>query len=233
MSEDASGMIRVALVEDNSTIRQGLAALIDGTPGFSCTGSFGDCESLLAGLPGFEADVLLMDIGLPGISGIEGVRRLQRERPGLAVLILTIYEENDLVFDALCAGACGYLVKKTPPARLLEAIQEAHEGGSPMSSHIARKVVTLLRRTGSAPPFMASPVDGFHAPVPDAEETLLTPREREILTGLADGNSYQAIARSLHISTDTVRFHIRNIYRKLHVHSQSEAVAKALRRGIL
>ncbi len=215
--------IQVALVEDNATIRQGLAALIDGTPGFQCVGEFPDCESMLAGLADFTVDVLLMDIRLPGISGIEGARRAKEIRPDLDILILTIYEENDLVFEALCAGASGYLVKKTPPARLLEAIQEARAGGSPMSSHIARKVVTLLRATTG--PKSRDPRE-------DAGE-MLTPRERDILNGLAEGNSYQALARNLSISADTVRFHIRNIYRKLHVHSRSEAVAKALRRGII
>ena len=216
-------MIRVALVEDNDTIRLGLAALIDGTPGFQCAGAWGSCEDMLAELREIRPAVLLMDIGLPGMSGIEGLRRAKALLPDLNVLILTVYDENDLVFEALCAGACGYLVKKTPPARLLEAIQEAQAGGSPMSSHIARKVVNLLRQTTAEP--KASPVV--------QEETLLTSRERDILNGLAGGNSYQALANGLNISTDTVRFHIRNIYRKLHVHSQSEAVAKALRKGII
>jgi DNA-binding NarL/FixJ family response regulator len=216
-------MIRVALVEDNDTIRLGLAALIDGTPGFQCAGAWGSCEDMLTELREVRPAVLLMDIGLPGMSGIEGLRRAKAVLPDLNVLILTVYDENDLVFEALCAGACGYLVKKTPPARLLEAIQEAQGGGSPMSSHIARKVVNLLRQTTAEP--KASPAV--------QEEALLTARERDILNGLAGGNSYQALAKSLNISTDTVRFHIRNIYRKLHVHSQSEAVAKALRKGII
>jgi len=220
-------MIRVALVEDNDTIRLGLAALIDGTPEFECVGAWGSCEDMLTELREVRPGVLLMDIGLPGISGIEGLRRARALLPDLNVLILTVYDENDLVFEALCAGACGYLVKKTPPARLLEAIQEAYGGGSPMSSHIARKVVNLLRQTTGEP--QASPVDDRKA----EDAALLTPRERDILNGLAGGNSYQALARSLNISTDTVRFHIRNIYRKLHVHSQSEAVAKALRKGII
>jgi len=212
-------MIEVAIVEDNATIRQGLAALIDGTPGYRCTGTYNDCESLLCRLREMKAQVLLMDIRLPGMSGIEGVRRVKAVLPDLNVLILTIYDENDLVFEALCAGACGYLVKKTPPARLLEAISEAAAGGSPMSSHIARKVVNLLRET--------SPAKSRD------EEALLTRREREVLNGLAGGGTYQSLARDCNISTDTVRFHIRNIYRKLHAHSQSEAVAKALRRGII
>ena len=212
-------MIEVAICEDNSTIRQGLAALIDGTPGYRCSGTYADCESLLARLREIRAQVLLMDIRLPGMSGIEGVRRVKAALPELNVLILTIYDENDLVFEALCAGACGYLVKKTPPARLLEAISEAAAGGSPMSSHIARKVVNLLRETNGGKN--------------QGEEAFLTRREREILNGLAGGGTYQTLARDCNISTDTVRFHIRNIYRKLHAHSQSEAVAKALRRGII
>lgn len=212
-------MIEVAIVEDNTTIRQGLAALIDGTPGYRCGGTYGDCESLLSRLRELQAQVLLMDIRLPGMSGIEGVRRVKAVLPEVNILILTIYDENDLVFEALCAGACGYLVKKTPPARLLEAIAEAASGGSPMSSHIARKVVNLLRAT--------SPGKS------EDEAALLTRREREVLNGLAGGGTYQSLARDCHISTDTVRFHIRNIYRKLHAHSQSEAVAKALRRGII
>jgi DNA-binding NarL/FixJ family response regulator len=224
-------MIRVALVEDNDTIRLGLAALIDGTPGYECVGSWAACEEMLTELREVRPGVLLMDIGLPGMSGIEGLRRARALLPDLNVLILTVYDENDLVFEALCAGACGYLVKKTPPARLLEAIQEAHGGGSPMSSHIARKVVNLLRQTTAEP--KASPVDGYVDDRKAEEAALLTARERDILNGLAGGNSYQALARSLNISTDTVRFHIRNIYRKLHVHSQSEAVAKALRKGII
>jgi len=217
-------MIEVALVEDNTTIRLGLAALIDGTPGYRCVGTYGDCETLLPRLRLIRRGVLLMDIGLPGMSGIEGVRRVKAIRPDLDVLILTVYEENDLIFEALLAGACGYLVKKTPPARLLEAIREAHDGGSPMSSQIARKVVHLLRES-SSPRRTAEAEDG--------EEGRLTPREREILNGLAGGNSYLALARNLNISADTVRFHIRNIYRKLQAHSQSEAVAKALRKGII
>ncbi len=212
-------IVEVAIVEDNATIRQGLAALIDGTPGYRCGGTYNDCESLLCRLRELKAQVLLMDIRLPGMSGIEGVRRVKAVLPDLNVLILTIYDENDLVFEALCAGACGYLVKKTPPARLLEAISEAAAGGSPMSSHIARKVVNLLRDTSPRPS--------------KNEPALLTQREREILNGLAGGGTYQALARNCNISTDTVRFHIRNIYRKLQAHSQSEAVAKALRRGII
>ena len=133
-------------------------------------------------------------------------------------MILSVYEESDLIFNALCAGACGYLVKKTPPARLLEAIKEAYDGGSPMSSQIARKIVNFFQQKGV---------------FPSSSSTLLTEREREVLKGLVEGNTYRAIADSLYISVDTIRHHIRNIYKKLHVHSQSEAVAKALKKGLI
>lgn len=211
-------MIEVAIVEDNAPVRRGLAALIEGTSGYRCAGAWRSCEEMLSVLAQIRPGVLLMDIGLPRMSGIEGARRAREILPELNVLMLTIHEEDDLVFDALCAGACGYLVKSTPPARLLEAITEAWQGGSPMSSHIARKVVHLLRRT---------------LPGRNADAGPLTPREHDVLAGLAGGHTYQTLALSLGLSADTVRFHIRNIYKKLHVHSQSEAVAKALRRGIL
>jgi DNA-binding NarL/FixJ family response regulator len=216
--DSPAGMIDVALVEDNATVRQGLAALIGGTPGYRCVGAFRTCEALLKEIVEIRPMVLLMDIGLPGLSGIEGVRRAKELLPELNVVMLTVYEDHDPVVEALCAGACGYLVKNTPPARLLEAISEARQGGSPMSSHIARQVVNMFRQV---------------APQRRDEENLLTRRERDVLNGLAGGNTYQTLAKSLGLGTDTVRFHIRNIYRKLHAHSQSEAVAKALRKGLL
>ncbi|MGE5432637.1 MAG: response regulator [Syntrophomonadaceae bacterium] len=212
-------MISVIIVEDNKTIREGLSALINGTEGFSCIASYGDCESFLNSLECTRVDVVLMDIGLPGMSGIEGVIKAKKICPDLNILILTVYEESQVIFEALCAGACGYLVKRTPPLRLLEAIKDAYEGGSPMSSHIARKVVTVFQQHTN-PLFPDSQFD-------------LTSREKEVLTGLAEGSSYLDIGQSLFISIDTVRHHIRNIYRKLHVHSQSEAVAKALRKGLI
>jgi DNA-binding NarL/FixJ family response regulator len=215
--------IRVVLVEDQSQTRQGLAALIDGTPGYCCAGAWRSCEEMLARLPAARPDVLLLDIGLPGMSGVDGARRAREIFSELSVLMLTVHEDNELVLEALCAGACGYLVKKTPPARLLEAIREAHEGDSPMSSRIARRLVEVLRGLRAETPPEGAREEGY----------LLTPREREILRSLAAGNTYQTAARGLGISTDTVRFHIRKIYRKLHAHSQSEAVAKALRQGLL
>jgi len=212
-------MINVAIVEDNDTIREGLAALINGTTGYSCVGAFGDCESFLLKIPTLKVDVALMDIGLPGMNGIEGVTKAKQIKPNLNILMLTVYEESQTVFKALCAGACGYLVKKTPPLRLLESIKDAHEGGSPMSSQIARQVITIFQQSS-----------GFKDDNNDSE---LSEREREVLVSLAEGNNYNEIANRLFISVDTVRHHIRNIYKKLHVHSQSEAVAKAIRKGLI
>ncbi len=212
-------MINVVVVEDNDTIREGLKILIDGTEGYRCLASYNKCELMLKNLKRLNPDVLLMDIGLPGMNGIEGIKKSKEILPDLTILVLTVYEENDHIFDALCAGACGYLVKKTPPSKLLEAIQEAYKGGSPMSSHIARKVIDFFQHKNKASP--------------KGSQQILTPREKEILSGLVEGNSFKVIADSLFISIETVRFHFRNIYKKLHVHSQSEAVAKAIKEGLI
>jgi DNA-binding NarL/FixJ family response regulator len=212
-------MINVVIVEDNFNIREGLAALINGTEGYICTGAFGNCEDFLKKLPNLEVDVALMDIGLPGINGIEGVIRARKIKNDLDILMLTVYKESKVVFEALCAGACGYLVKNTPPTRLLEAIKEVYEGGSPMSSMIARQVITVFQQNKTK--------------AVDEINYNLTDREKEVLSKLSEGDNYKQIADSLFISVDTVRHHIRNIYKKLHVHSQSEAVAKAIRKGII
>lgn len=212
-------MINVAIVEDNNTIREGLAALINGTEGYKCIGAFGDVESFLHKIGVLPINVVLMDIGLPGMNGIEGVKFAVLKNPDLSILMLTVYEESEFVFDALCAGACGYLVKKTPPARLLEAIKDANDGGSPMSSRIARQVITAFKEGKSI--------------IPATQDYDLSDREISVLNLLSDGYNYQEIAETLFISVDTVRHHIRNIYKKLHVHSQSEAVAKAIRKKII
>ena len=213
-------MLRVVVVEDNAPIREGLKILIDGTEGYSCISTFSDCETMLKNIVKLNPDVLLMDLGLPGMGGVEGIKKVKALLPELTILVLTVYEENDLVFDALCAGASGYLVKKTPPSKLLEAIKEAHEGGAPMSSQIARKVIDFFQKK--------KPVSSLQKSV-----YVLTPREKEILSGLVEGHNFKFIADSLFISIETVRFHFRNIYKKLHVHSQSEAVAKAIKEGII
>ncbi len=212
-------MINVAIVEDNNTIREGLAALINGTEGYKCVGAFGDVESFLPKINSLPINVVLMDIGLPGMNGIEGTKAAAIKNPDLSILMLTVYEESEFVFDALCAGACGYLVKKTPPARLLEAIKDANDGGSPMSSRIARQVITAFKEG--------------HNITSNTKDYDLSDREISVLNLLADGCNYQEIAETLFIAVDTVRHHIRNIYKKLHVHSQSEAVAKAIRKKII
>jgi DNA-binding NarL/FixJ family response regulator len=212
-------MINVAIIEDNNTIRDGLTALINGTEGYKCVGCYADAESFLSKIDSLETDVVLMDIGLPGMNGIEGVKQSILKKPELSILMLTIYEESEFVFDALCAGACGYLVKKTPPTRLLEAIKDASEGGSPMSSRIARQVINAFKEG--------------QGNIPLNINYNLSEREISVINLLADGYNYQEIADNLFISVDTVRHHIRNIYKKLHVHSQSEAVAKAIRKRII
>lgn len=212
-------MIHVVIVEDNNTIREGLKLLIDGTEGYSCTAVFSNCEDLLEEVNELKIDVILMDIDLPGMSGIEGIRRVKKISQEILILVLTIYDENEVIFEALCAGASGYLVKKTPPAKLLDAIKEAYEGGAPMTSNIARKVVDYFQSSKQVQK--------------NVEEVDLTKREKEVLSGLVEGSSYKAIANNLHISVDTVRFHFRNVYKKLHVHSQSEAVVKAIKEGLV
>ena len=209
--------IRVAIVEDQEPLRLGLAALVGTEPGFAASGAWGSVEDSLPELLRDPPDVVLFDLGLPGASGIEGVRRLHAARPGVAALVLTVFADSEHVFEAICAGATGYLLKDTPPERLIAAIREIAAGGAPMSPEIARKVVTTFARV--APP-----------PRSDHE---LSPRELELLELLAAGHSYKTAARTLGIALDTVRFHVRNVYAKLHVHSKSEAVTLALRLGMV
>lgn len=213
----ATATLDVAIVEDDRLTRGGLAALINGTPGYRCVAEYASVEQALYRAPEAPPQVLLLDIDLPGMPGSEGVPRLLDRFPGVIVLMLTIYDEGARVFESICNGASGYLLKNTPPARLLEAIREAAEGGAPMSPVVASKVVRLFRRT--APPARL-----------DCE---LTPAQLELLRLLADGHSYQAAADRMGISVNTVRKHVRSTYDKLHVHSKSEAVSKALRAGIL
>lgn len=205
-------LISVAIVEDDDDIRQSLAVLIDGTEGFMCANTYRECWGAIQGVTAETPDVVLMDIGLPGMSGIEGIRRIKDRLPDLDILVLTVHENDEIVFEALCAGACGYLVKETPPSRILEAIREVKRGGSPMSTQIARMVTNSFQRKT------------LH---------LLTTREVEVLDRLCQGKSYKMIGESLFISEETVRRHLKNIYKKLEVHSKSEAVAKALKQKIV
>ena len=206
-------MIKVAIIEDDTGIRESLAVLVNMGSGFRCLNTFSNVEAALKALPGSWPDVLLMDINLPRMDGIEGVSKLKAMRPQLQVLMLTVYADTEKIFDSLKAGASGYLLKQTSPAEILEAIQEVHSGGSPMSSTIARKVVRH---------FQQQPV------LNEAEN--LSKRELEILEHLAKGFQNKQIAQALGIEFETVRSHLRRIYEKLHVNSRTEAVIKFLKR---
>lgn len=211
------GRLRVAIIEDQRQIRDGLAALIDGTEGYCCTGSFRSMEEAIGRIGESLPDVALVDIGLPGMSGIEGIRVLRARYPSLVFLMLTIYDDDERIFEAMCAGACGYLLKKTPPARLLESLQEVVAGGAPMSPEVARRVVELFREVRP----------------PEHAEHNLTPHETRVLKLLVEGHNYKTAAVELGVSVNTISFHMRRIYEKLQVHSKSEAVAKALRGRIV
>jgi DNA-binding NarL/FixJ family response regulator len=205
--------IRVLIVEDQRELREGLAILINGTPGFRCLGSFRTMEEALRAIARDLPDLLLTDIGLPGMSGTQGIAILKERYPDLPIIALTVYDDDDQIFGALCAGALGYLLKNTPPARLLECLKEVISGGAPMSPEVARRVVRLFKDV--RPPERAS--------------YRLTPQETQLLKLLVEGHNYKTAAANLSLSVHTVSFHMRNIYSKLQVHSKSEAVAKALR----
>lgn len=209
--------IRVAIVEDNRELREGLAHLIGATPGYTCVGSYGSCDQFFAASAQEAPEVVLMDIGLPGMSGIEGVKKLKESMPAVEVLMLTVFEDERRVFDSLCAGASGYLLKRTPPARLLEAIQEAAEGGAPMTPSVARRVLQEFKAR----------------PAVQSEQIALSDREQAVLAGLVAGKTYQAIADGNFISLDTVRSYVKTIYQKLQVNSKASAVAAAMKKRLV
>ena len=204
--------IQVALIEDDHDIRQLMQLIIDGSPGFTCQQAYEDCETGIPALLDSPPDVVLMDIDLPQMSGIEGVKCLKEKLPHLIVVMLTVHEDDETVFDSLCAGAVGYLVKGLPPVQLLDALQDAHEGGSPMSPAIARRVIRSFQ------PKMANP---------------LSEREQEVLKMLCEGENYKTIAEALFVSSNTVKAHIKNIYEKLQVHTRAEAVRMAMRERLV
>ena len=208
--------ISIVIVEDDRRIREGLRILLDGTPGFRCLDSWRSVEDALANTWDEVPAVALIDIGLPGMSGIEGLGLLRARYPETSFVVLTVYEDDERIFQALCAGASGYLLKRTPPAKLLDSMREVVSGGAPMSPEIARRVVDLFRTVKP----------------PDRADYNLTPHELRILKLLVAGHSYKSAAAELGIAFHTIAFHVQNIYQKLQVHSKSEAVAKALRSGL-
>ena len=207
-------MITVSIVDDEAKLRQSIAAFVNGSPGFKCVSGYGSAEAALKDLPADKPDVVLMDINMGGMSGIECVEKLKTQFPEMQILMLTVYEDTEKIFRALAAGANGYLLKRSTPTKLLAAIREVHAGGSPMTSSIARKVVVSFQKTSG----------GKVEP-----HGQLSPREQAVLNGLAKGWTYKQLASELDISIDTIRTYIRRIYEKLHVQSRTEAVAKYLR----
>jgi DNA-binding NarL/FixJ family response regulator len=215
--QSSPSVIRVAIIEDRREIRDGLTALINGTEGYQCTASFRSMEEALLGIHYKLPDVALVDIGLPGMSGIEGIRELKARHPELLLLMLTVYDDDERIFEALCAGAHGYLLKKTPPARLLESLKDAANGGAPMSPEVASRVIKLFREVRP----------------PEHADYRLSPHELRLLKLLVEGHNYKTSAAELGVSVNTISFHMRHVYEKLQVHSKSEAVAKALRQRLI
>ena len=209
--------IRVVIIEDLREVREGLTMLVHGTSGFQCVASYRTMEDALREIGTTMPDVILTDIGLPGMNGVEGTRILRERFPEVPILALTVYDDDDNVFDAICAGASGYLLKNTTPARLLEALREVVDGGAPMSPDVARRVVTVFRA------FRPPPRAAYH----------LTPQETDLLKLMVEGHHYKTAAAAMGITTSTVSFHLKHIYEKLQVHSKTEAVAKALRERLV
>jgi DNA-binding NarL/FixJ family response regulator len=210
-SPDRDNVIHVAIIDDDAEIRTGLQWMIEHSEGFHCSGSYARCDEALGLIETDPPDVVLMDIGMPGKSGIECVGTLKERFPDIQVLMLTVYSDDEKIFQSLRAGAVGYMLKKTPSERLLAAIRDAFAGGAPMSSEVAQRVLGYFRQSK-----------------PSKILSSLSEREIEVLEALKEGHSYKAIAEKLFVSVHTVRFHLHNIYAKLHVSSRSEAVAKAL-----
>lgn len=210
--------IRIALFDDNAIRRDGIKLLLENSEGFECAGTFEDCNNLVEDILSCDPHVVLMDIDMPGINGIDAVKISKENFPDLPVMMQTVFDHDEKVFQSILAGATGYMLKKTPPAKLLESIREIYEGGAPMTPEIAIKVLSFFKTKEEKK---------------ISNEKLLSEKEKEILSALVDGLSYKMVADKQKISYHTVNFHIRNIYKKLHVHSVSEAVAKAIRESIV
>jgi DNA-binding NarL/FixJ family response regulator len=210
-------VIKTAVVEDMRDIREGLTILINFTEGFDCTGSYRSMEEAIPKISAKVPDVLLSDIGLPGMDGIEGIKILKQKHPEMTVLMLTVYDDDERIFDALCAGASGYLLKRTAPGLLMQNIREAVSGGAPMSPEVASRVIKLFRDIRP----------------PEKVDYDLTPHETRLLKLLVEGHNYTTASEELGVSYNTIKFHMRHIYEKLQVHSKSEAVAKALQNRLV
>lgn len=208
----------MTIFEDSQSLRTSLFHVINESQGFKCVGAHEDCLNLMENIAKDKPDVVLMDIQMPGINGIEAVSMLREKYPDLKILMQTIFEDEEKIFNSILAGASGYILKNTSPARILEFIKETYEGGAPMSPTVATKVLKMVGERSTA----AKIID-FN----------LSEREKEVLAALVEGMSYKMIADSCFISLDTVRTHIKNIYEKLHVHSKGEAVAKAIKSKIV
>jgi DNA-binding NarL/FixJ family response regulator len=210
--------IKVAIFEDNADLRLGMELIVNYTEGFQCVGAFPDCKNVIKNIKQTQPDVVLMDIDMPGISGIEGVRLIAANFPDVKILMQTVFDDNEKIFESIKAGALGYLLKNTSPARMLECIREVNEGGAPMSASVARKMLEIFKddKTSKA-----------------SSDFNLTAREKELLGLLVEGMNYKTIAEKLFISPFTVQTHIKHIYEKLHVNTRSEAVVKALRERLI
>lgn len=213
--------VKVAIFEDRTAVREAISMLVEGTFGLELTGAYPNCNNVINNIRSAQPDVVLMDIEMPGMNGVEAVKIIKQQFPAITIIMQTVFEDDDKVFDAICSGASGYLLKNTPPSRLMESIIEAHEGGAPMSPSIAKKTLNLFQK------FLSPLADAKHA------DYHLTPREKEVLQWMVNGYSYKMIANVCNISFDTVRSHIRNIYEKLHVACISEAVAKAIKERLI
>ena len=224
--QDVTSAIRVAIIEDRQEIREGLQQILDDADGYSTVAGYGCMETALPGLreimkdPELAPSAVLIDIGLPGMSGIDGIRRLKSEFPRLSCLVLSVFQDDNRIFEAICAGASGYLLKTTPPDRLLVSLREVVEGGSPMTPEVARRVVDLFRRFGSPKKT-------------EKEDSNLTPHQKRILSLLANGYTFKAVAHELSVSVNTISYHARGIYDKLQVHSKSAAIAKAIKNNVI
>jgi DNA-binding NarL/FixJ family response regulator len=212
--------IRVVVFEDNKLVRDSFEAILNGTDGFICTGVYSDCNNLIQDLKKSQPDIVLMDIEMNGINGIEATKKIKEQFPDIKVLIQTVFDDDEKIFAAICAGASGYILKKTSPAKLIEAIQEVKTGGSAMGPAIASRVLKLFQQF--APSVKNNP----------AEAASLSSREKEILALMMEGDNFHAIAKKLFLSYDTIRTHVRSIYKKLHVASVNQAIVKAFKQRL-